>query len=314
MKSFYSKFPEVNFIIRIVMGSALSCAASTNAFGFTLDGKGHYGAKGQTLTNPGMSSQMGTQQAIEQSFLMEGEARLNDRSSFFMDLRLFDDGNRYMGDVAKPNTCAPRRNQDGTLNSDCEGRVQDQDQPGYSQITPKISAAYARYAFDFCLLEVGRRPRDWGLGILLNSGHKPFDVSSSYFDGASCKFNTQKSQAIGFSVGYDKLQETGAAYDNPFDRPNSDATEESDFNASGRADASKYGANCSSDDMDQIYFTIEFDDRDSSSGSTYSKNIGVYFANLFSPESKNDGIPATDIKYLDLYSGLYLGIRPYAMS
>jgi len=267
-----------------------------------LDGNGHYSLRGETQTNPGYRSDTGTYQAIEQNFSLDGEARLNDRSSFFMQFRLFDENNAYLGDTPKPRECPVRRkagSTTGETEEDCTGRFQNTGDPAYQDYTPRVTEAYARYAFDYCLLEAGRRSREWGLGMFMSANKGAFDRDATRYDGVDCHINVQKSQTLGFRLGYDKLAETGSFVDNPYDSPRSDSTLETDFNA--RAD--QFGPNSGSDDIDQIFFAIEFDDRKTNQGAALLKNIGIYFANI----SSSSGNPSkTDLKYLDLYTGFYL--------
>ncbi len=272
---------------------------SQRGHAFYLDGKGHYAIRGETLTNPGFSKSRGMHQGFNQSFSLDGEARFNDQSSFFLDLGLFDkDESSYLGDTAKPSDCAPRRDPiTGEIISNCDGRVQDQDMPGYKNRYPFARGAYIRYAFDYCILEAGRRPRNWGMGILHSSGKKPFTNNPSYFDGASCILNPQKSQTIGFSVGYDKLQETGESFTNPYDYPIPDIAAQNEYQPGS------YGTGRSSDDIDQIYFSLEYDDRSEKSSSSFAKNIGIYFSNSWSSKSANS--VASDVKFLDLFTALY---------
>ncbi|MBP9708217.1 MAG: hypothetical protein KBD78_11270 [Oligoflexales bacterium] len=289
-------------LFHLMLLSAILFAVSSPAWAIFFDGRGHYSLRGQTQTNPELVNGSGTHQAIEQSFLLEGEARLNDRSSFFLELGLTGQNRgQYLGDTAQPYECTERRIPGSTTETEteCAGRTQDQSIPGYKPYDPQIRAAYARYAFDYCILEVGRRPRHWGLGVLVDRGDKPFNAAGSYYDGATCEVNLQQSQAIGFSIGYDKLQESGEAYDNPFDRAESDTAEETRF-----LNSRKYGGAASKgDDMDQFFFTLELDDRKEKSANSMSKIVGIYFANLISATAEDHS--SSDVKYLDLYTGLF---------
>lgn len=284
-----------------VIALSTAIATSGGAFGFFLDGNGHYSLRGVAQKNPGFATDRGTYQAIEQSFRLEAEARVNDRSSFIMDMRLTEDPRSFfLGDSAKPADCETRRIPDGSGNydttDDCTGRHQNSGAPSYTPFIPTITRAYARQAFEKCLVEAGRRPRQWGLGVLMDAGNRPFDVATSVYDGIDCHVNIQKSESLGFKIGYDKISETGTWIDNPYDRPLPDAGSESEF--AGRTD--KFGANNPSDDLDQYFFTINYDDRKSNAGSAFTKQIGIYFANVVGRDSK------TDLKLLDIYSGLYL--------
>ena len=276
--------------------------ASTSAQAIFLDGNGHYSLRGETQTNHGYRNDTGTYQAIEQNFSLDGEVRLNDRSSFFLQFKLFDNDNAFLGDTPKPKECVTRRvpgSTTGETESDCTGRFQNTGDPGYQDYSPRVTEAYARYAFDYCLLEAGRRSREWGLGMFMSAGKGAFDRDATRYDGVDCHINIQKSQTLGFRFGFDKLTETGSYVDNPYDSPRSDSTREQDFNKRG----DKFGATRGSDDIDQIFFAIEFDDRKTNQGAALLKNIGIYFANV----SSSSGNPSkTDLKYLDLYTGFYL--------
>jgi len=276
----------------VVHGLALFAgmsALSSSAYGVFLDGKGNYSLRGETRTHPGYDSATGQHQAIEQNFRLDGEIRANDKASFFLQFRLFDTNREaYLGDDVQPQECAPQipepnatddaviPNNRGNSRS-CAGRHQNGGEPGYAPYTPRITEAYAQYAFNSCLFKAGRRSRDWGMGMFLSSGKGAFDKSMSLYDGFECAINIQKAQTLGFSVGYDKLSETGA--------PITDQ---------GSRDT--YGANKPSDDLDQFFFTIQYDDRKAAAGSAMTQQIGIYFANVI-----GGGDLKTDIKYADLF-------------
>lgn len=280
-----------------------ACAAATlkapKAHALWIDGDGHYALRGTTETSPGFSKKTGTFQAVEQSFRLLGEARLNDTSSMFLEFRLFDNPREaYLGDKPDPDDQIPcGRNVDRSPNAN-PGEVREDElpcehqntgEPGYEPYTPRVHQAYVRYGFDYCLVEAGRRPRDWGLGIFLDSGKDPFDTSEAVFDGVTCNINIQKSQTLGFAVGYDKLAETGA---------NVYVDDEQHFER-------RFGANDLGDDLDQIFFSIEYDDRKANAGAAFTKNIGVYFAQV-NGKALKDGGANTDLKFLDLYTGFFL--------
>lgn len=278
--------------------------SSTQAFGFFVDGEGNYGLRGETQWAPGFSKESGTYQAIEQTFRLKGEARFNDQSSMFLEFRLFDNPREsYLGDTAEPRECDESRTGERPTTSDpnhpCEGKHQNTGEPGYRPYSPKVTKAYIRYAFDYCIIEAGRRGRDWGLGIFMDSGDRPFSTDASLYDGVSCDINIQKTNTLGFSVGYDKLAETGSPVD-PTGQPGSTSR--------------RYGANDTADDIDQYYFSISYDDRKANAGSTFTKQIGVYFAQVSShayktsdTTDKETGGSETDLKFLDLYTGFFIG-------
>lgn len=278
--------------------------SSSQAFGFFVDGEGNYGLKGETQIAPGFQKQSGTYQAIEQTFRLKGEARFNDQSSMFLEFRLFDNPREsYLGDTAEPRECDASRTGDRPETEDpnhpCQGEHQNTGEPGYRPYTPKVTKAYMRYAFDYCIVEAGRRGRDWGLGIFMDSGNRPFSTDASVYDGISCDINIQKTNTLGFTLGYDKLAETGA----PIDGAGQPGTS-----------SRRYGANDTADDIDQFFFSISYDDRKANAGSPFTKQIGVYFAQISSRAYKTDdeadketGGSETDLKFLDLYTGFFIG-------
>lgn len=272
-----------------ILSLFLPLAAAPMAFGFSVDGDGHYALRGETRTAPGFSKNSGYYQGIEQSFRLLGEARFNDQSSMYLELRLFDNPREaYLGDSGKPTDCVK---QDPDSN-ECEH--QSTGEPRYEPYTPKVTQAYMRYAFDYCIVEAGRRGRDWGLGAFLDSGSDPFETDASIFDGFSCDINIQKTSTLGFRVGYDKLAESGSYVD------------------SRSTGTRRFGANDTGDDIDQYFFVINYDDRKANAGEAFTKEIGVYFAQVngapFKTNEAGDevGGSSTDLKFLDLYTGFYL--------
>lgn len=252
------------------------------AHGIFADGEGHYSLKGQTENAPGFSSSKGTHQAIHQYFRLLGDIRSNDNTSLFLELRMFsNDRSSYLGDERSLRNEADC-SEDASPYSDC--RHQNTSEPRYKSYYPRVTNLYGQYAGEYCLLQGGRRSRDWGLGIFIDSGRRPFDEDSSVYDGVSCSINLQKNQSMGLTVGYEKLAESGTSLRTLSDEPEAE-------------NPGQYGPSSPSDDIDQIYFSFEYDDRKTSLSSSFSKRIGIYFANILSK-----GKPATDIKFLDLYS------------
>lgn len=267
---------------------AIALFWTSSAQGFYLDGKGNYAVKGATRTNPGFSAS-GDHQAIHQYFNLTGEIRANERTSFFTEMRLFENPRAaYWGDTTQPDECYSTPdpadpNTTTTANrSNCTNAHQDSLHPRYEAITPMITKAYARFAFDYCLIEAGRRGRDWGIGILHDSGEAPFSTSYSVFDGVTCDINIQKSKTLGFQFGYDKLAETGAAY--YIDQSSSTA---------------RYGANESNDDIEQFFVSILYDDTKANAGSGFTRQVGIYFANILG-DAKD-----INVKIADLYTAFY---------
>ena len=272
--------------LRFLIPTCMAFAASP-AFGLFLDGNGHYGLLGETRTNPGFSKQTGTYQTIRQSLRLEGEARIDDKSSVLLELRLSDNPReQYLGDQSRPRTC--EGGDDLGRGGDCDGRHQSSTEPGYKPYQPVISEAYVRYAFDYCVVEAGRRDRDWGLGIFLDDGDDPFEWDASVFDGITCDINIQKSQILGFSIGYDKLAESGTYVD------------------PGQQGSREFGASDIGDDLDQFYLTIQYDDRKANAGANFTKHVGIYFSQV-SSAGLGKGGSNTDLKFLDLYTGFFFG-------
>jgi hypothetical protein len=299
--------------LKLLVAPALGLLfGATGAAAFWADGDGHYALRGATEQHPAFQHGSGIYQAVEQSFRLTGEARFNDQLSLFLELGIFDDPRRaYMGDVGQPQECP--NNTTGTTANPCSGQHQNTGEPGYKAYAPRINKAFVRYAFDYCILDAGRRGRNWGLGMFLDDGSKPFATSASVFDGVTCNVNLQKSQTLGFSIGYDKLAETGTPVD-PNWRKDEPGTASRGF-----------GPNDQFDDLDQYFFTVEYDDRKANAGSFFTKQIGLYFAQVkgadykvINPQrdpndpakgtiSKETGGDGTDLKFLDLYTGFYVG-------
>lgn len=264
--------------------AVLFCASSAKAF--FVDGDGHYALRGETQSKPGFSSKSGTYQAIEQSFRLKAEARVSDQSSLFLEFNIFKDPrNAYMGDKPDAKTCRENSHSPYSAPKTCDNP--DSGEPRYDAYVPQVTKAYVKYAFDYCIVEAGRRGRDWGLGIFLDSGSKPFATDASVFDGVTCDINIQKTQTLGLSVGYDKIAETGASIDPAVNRV-----------------GHGFGPNDVGDDLDQFFFTIQYDDRKANAGATFTKQIGVYFAQISSRKYEKGGSD-TDLKYLDLYTGFF---------
>lgn len=265
---------------------------SAPSYAVFLDGSGHYGLLGDMRNDPLLGGDK--YRAIRPSFSFLGEARHHDRLSLFLELRLFPDAlTPLFGDTAQPPFCPRRYDEDGRLqqSGDCKGEHQDPSFPGYEQLMPRVTQAYVRYGFEYCLLEVGRRGRDWGLGMFLDSGRQPFARQQSLFDGITCHVNMQKNQALGFSVGYDLLAETGTHIYSPEHFPE------------GREDQPQadFGAGSDDDDMHQIFFTIEYDNRETADNSGFTRVTGGYFASVFGKHGD------VSVKFFDLYMALFYG-------
>ena len=261
--------------MRIVVVFGLMAAmlgVATTSSGVFLDGTGHYGLLGELRSRPAFKGER--YQAVRQSFSLLGEARHHDRLSLFLELRLFPHPSAaLLGDRAQPRHCARRYDKDGAVlpRGDCQREHQDISAPAYEQLLPRITQAYVRYSFEYCLLEVGRRGRDWGLGMFLDSGSQPFATQQSVFDGVTCHVNVQKNQVLGFSLGYDKLAETGTYV----------ALPEHFSTQQEEPQQQNFGVSSGDDDIHQIFFTIEYDNREAADNSGFSRVTGGYFASIF---------------------------------
>lgn len=240
---------------------AASIFSSTPSLAVYFSGNGHFALRGESRTAPGFQSGTGTYQAIDRSFAMLAEARLNENASIFLDTRLNTTGDT-LGNTATTSTgCSVGDTCSEPFTGDSS----------YEPFFIGVQQAYAKVGTDYCLISAGRRARDWGLGIYLDSGSDAFETSQSVFDGVTCDVNIQKSQNLGFSIGYDKISEGNPLF--------------------------------LGDDLDQIFITVEFDDR--STSSTYSKHIALYLASISS--GNGDSIGSVDYKVFDLYAAFYLG-------
>lgn len=257
--------------------SLIASLASSSASAIFLDGHGSYSLRGETRTKPEFQSNSNSHQAIDQFFRLDSELRVNDKASVFLEFKVFDDERAsYLGDKTQAQDCPSGANT--PTNQSCSIGHQNSGEPRYQAYTPKIKKLYARYAMDYCLITAGRRGRQWGMGLLLDEGTKPFDTDASVFDGVTCDINIQKSQTLGFSVGYDKISETGAS--TLVDGLTTDT----------------YGPTNNGDDLDQFFLTIEYNDHRANAGKGFSKQIGIYFANVVGGKDSK-----TDLKLADLY-------------
>ncbi|MBC7660174.1 MAG: hypothetical protein H7249_10745 [Chitinophagaceae bacterium] len=270
---------------------AITCFAaallSTKAFAIFVDGHGYYAVRGESRTKPENIPGASASQTIDQFFRLDTELRVNDKASAIIEFKIFDDEREsYMGDRATPQPC-PSGAASNVANASNPGATcpitqQNSVSPHYEPLQPKITKAYIKYSMDYCLLTLGRRGRNWGMGIFLDDGTKPFDTDASVFDGVTCDINIQKSQTLGFSVGYDKISETGGRIlsNNP---------------KAGEA-VQRYGATNNGDDLDQLFMTIEYNDHQANAGKGFAKQIGIYFADIVGGDNTK-----TDIKIADLY-------------
>jgi hypothetical protein len=274
-------------MLLITTSVVLFAVGSQSAEAFFIDGEGHYAVKGQIHRSPGFSDERASRNVFKQSFRVLGKIKPTDVLDLNMGLRLFEDPElAYLGDRARPNECSwvdGDQNSPFGSNRDCVGRHQDTGEPGYEPYRPFITELYVRYAMDACILEVGRRSRHWGLGIFLNSGKRPFDTTESLFDGVSCSVNVQKNQTVGFTLGMDKLVESGTSID----------VETAIRNRENPPPRREVSAN----DINQFFTAVEYDDTHTG-GSGFKRIVGIYFAFI-------KGGSATDIKFADLYTAFF---------
>jgi hypothetical protein len=235
---------------RLCAGTFLM-AAPTLGYSLALDGEGHYGIKAESHRYPDARQQdRDWHQALDQSFRFQGELRLYDQSSFFLEFRLFDDERAaYLGDTAA---------------------TQDTVYPEYKPYQPKITRAYIRHGFEYGIFEAGRRPRSWGMGLFLDAGDKPFQTGHSVYDGVSLNLNMQSFQSLGVTLGYDKLAETGQAL--------------------YQGASFKYGPSLKNDDVDQIFLSLLYDSKKDGSAPGLSKKVGIYWAKVLSDDASKGGL------------------------
>ena len=77
-----------------------------------------------------------------------------------------------MGDITKRQKChKPTTDTDSNTGyqdkSNCDDEPQSSYNPQYENMIPKFSKYYAQYATDYCILKVGRRGRQLGMGAYL---------------------------------------------------------------------------------------------------------------------------------------------------
>src|SRR6478735_877879 len=79
---------------------------SGSASAIFVDGHGYYSLRGESRTKPDYQANTSAFQAVDQFFRLDTELRVNDKSSFFMEFKAFDDEREaYLGDSAKPQPC-----------------------------------------------------------------------------------------------------------------------------------------------------------------------------------------------------------------
>lgn len=289
-----SAFRKTNLLSYLsVLGMGAISSISNQSYAAHLHTTGHFGLKAETREGATQGSEEDFKQATTTSFSLYTEARINEKVSFFLDLRLLDQntsGANYLGNTASSRTSCPTSTQrvkigdvenNGTATgeevytdeavSQCDNEGFSGDS-GYSPYYPVAQKAYLQLATDYCLLQVGRRGRSLGMGIFLDDGNKPFSRNASVFDGISCDVNIQKSQTLGFSIGYDKIAENNPA---------------------------------SKDDLDQYFIALNWDDS-AKSNDGFSKQISLYLSNISGDSEVDPG--SVDYKLFDLYTQFNLGV------
>ena len=163
---------------------AMCLLGATSASGVHFNATGHFGLKGISRTAP--IGGTGTYLAMERDFQLMAEARINEDISVYLDTRIwiYPENEFYYGNTAATTTAC------GDGSEAC-----DEPFTGNSTYAPfdlTAQKAFARIGTDYCILEVGRRGRDWGMGIYLDAGNDPYDFEASIYDGVSCDVNAQR--------------------------------------------------------------------------------------------------------------------------
>lgn len=255
---------------------------SNECLAMSLDGNGHFGLRGRMETSPLGGSGIDKAQGVQESLFLEGELRFNDKSSFFLDVDLFD-RYQYLGDEFRGRYCSSGSSANP---NDCYPNVRE---PAYKPYSLSAEQAFVRYAFDYFIFEGGRRGRSWGMGLLLDEGRDPFSKTASVFDGVTFSINRQKSQTLGFALGLDKISEHGAVI--------------------GSGVSSENTIYNNADDHEQAFIVFEYDDSLSSGPSSLSKKVGIYSSRFFPSTPVSGGGSDTNLGLLDFYLNLqYAGV------
>lgn len=266
-------------IILVVAGSMWG--QYDNAYSLFIDGQGYYAAKGVVVYKPGFDSHSFKGMAHSVSLLTKVTA--SDKFSLNVGMSLFKDPTEgYFGNEVSVQRCSKKEGADLSSlgeDSDCDNVHQDSLAPGYKNYIPLINRAYVEYASDYCILQIGRRDRHWGRGALINNGGSPFSYQGSIYDGISCEVNPSRFQNFGFSFGYDILVDRGRSY-----KISEEDTGLGDFNNS-------------SDNLRQIFVSVESGNKVSEPEADFIHDIGLYFAWI-------SGSADTSIKLTDLYTYL----------
>ena len=129
---------------------------------------------------------------------------------------------------------------------------------------------------------------------MLDSGRDLYEEYASSFDGVSCEIKIENAQIIGLELGVDKLSEIS-----------------SDFYKENNVDSRTVdeGLGSSSDDIEQYYFALKYDDRAAGGNNFFKRNVGIYFSYLrgssVDDEIFDTSSSISDVKLIDLYTGFY---------
>ena len=275
-----NKFKILSVVLCIV---GLGGSFSSEAYSLFIDGQGYYAAKGEVVYKPGFSQH--SYKGMAHSVSLLGKVTASEKLSLNVRFSLFKNPTEgYFGNEVLPQRCSKR--EEGALSStgeaseeDCSGAHQDSLNPGYRNYVPLISEAFVEYASDYCILQIGRRARHWGMGAVINDGKAPFSYRGSIYDGISCEINPASFQNFGFSFGYDVLADRGSSY------------------LVDDAQQVQGAFNNGSDNLRQVFVSVNSGNKVSEPGADFIHDIGLYFAWI-------SGSGDTSIKLADLYTML----------
>ena len=240
------------FITSLVMFMMGFTSQNQLAYGAFIHASGYFGLLSSGLYNPHFNSLTDDLQATEKYLTLDVEVQSGDLLSLYLDVRLW------------PETT-------GSLLGEEVGVMgQEADFYFYNDFTPTVTEAYVEASTRFCLVNVGRRARNVGLGMFWNDASAPFDAQQTLFEGVSCELNSAV-QPLGVTLGVDKLRE---------------------------ADPMNQG-----DDLSQFFVSVAFDDRQRDAGYDLKKQVALYYAYVSSHKPHDYGEQKD--KYLDILAGLY---------
>ncbi len=262
-----------NITIKASLAALFLSLSFEPLFAFSLTGDGHYSLKGTFSGKPTYES-TGLNEMIEHNLRLNIEARASDKISAHVEFRLLGDLRQsFLGDQGVSRSCASGNE------ASCNEVLNPIDN-SYVPYLPNIRKAYVRVALPFCILDAGRREVEWGMGLMYDAGNDLFDNYSSTFDGVKCDINLQKFQTLGFSLSYDKLQESNLS--------TSDSSRLNDITGTGNRE----------DDINRFGFSIIVDDTKRKNNTGISTKIG---GNVGFIKGKQFD---TNINIIDLYSQL----------